>query len=199
MVIIILIIALLAGCLGLVWYLGKDKPEEASNDIDVITPGMAEKLLAKDFQSMIEVHKQDVTVWYTTLFELTDFLDSGNELNIDSLTNVFQSVYPKEKGSDVYVTSFKHKVGVSSKDVQQDFWMEDNPMIVFNPRITFEDALNKLMASNYPKPHSKQCALRNQVGPKSANAQYIFGNVQEVLFVDSVTGEVSNKNPFFNN
>ena len=197
----IVIVLLLAAGVGLYCYGNKQKCEKEEEVNNVISPLKAESLLAQDFKEVIEGHRNEKMVWYTTLYELTDFLDSGNELNIKSLTNVFQSMFeiPGTKKSDVFVTKFNHDEEGTKKEIIHDFWIEDCAMDVLEARIPFEEALSKLMAANYPKPHSKQCALRIQVGPKEANAQYIFGNIDDALFVDTVTGEVSNKNPFFNN
>ena len=64
-------------------------------------------------------------------------------------------------------------------------------------KITFAEALEKLNQVNFPKPHSRYCVLRKEVGPKDANVQYIFGNSKAQLYVDAVTGEVTDLNPVF--
>ena len=53
------------------------------------------------------------------------------------------------------------------------------------------------MEANIVKPHSKVCVLRKAVGPKEANVQYIFGNEDGAVFVDAVTGDVTDVDPFF--
>lgn len=54
------------------------------------------------------------------------------------------------------------------------------------------------MASNFPKPHSRNCVLRREIGPiPDVNPQYIFGNTKSQLYVDAVTGSVTNHTPAF--
>ena len=55
------------------------------------------------------------------------------------------------------------------------------------------------MEANCPKPHSKKCTLRKELGPNGAdvNAQYIFGNSEQQVYVDAVTGKVSLTNPVY--
>ena len=63
--------------------------------------------------------------------------------------------------------------------------------------VTFNEVLEKINEVNMPKPHSKQCVLRKQVGPVAANPQYIFGNVKSQIYVDAINGKVSDENPAF--
>jgi hypothetical protein len=75
--------------------------------------------------------------------------------------------------------------------------MEDSPLDKEPVKVTFAEALEKLNQVNFPKPHSRYCVLRKEVGPKDANVQYIFGNSHAQLYVDAVTGEVTDHNPVF--
>jgi hypothetical protein len=54
-----------------------------------------------------------------------------------------------------------------------------------------------MMSVNFPKPHSKHVTLRNPVGPAAVNAQWIFGNIKEQIWIDAVTGEAKKSNPAF--
>jgi hypothetical protein len=54
-----------------------------------------------------------------------------------------------------------------------------------------------MIYSKLKKPRSKFCSLRCQYGDIKANPQYVFGNATEHIYVDAVTGEVSDKNPAF--
>ena len=40
-------------------------------------------------------------------------------------------------------------------------------------------------------------SLRLPVGPVACNAQWVIGDVYDVIFVDAVTGEISDVNPAF--
>lgn len=64
--------------------------------------------------------------------------------------------------------------------------------------ISYKEAYEKMMEANYPKPHSKHCVLRKEVGPYDCNPQYIFGNIEAQIYVDAVTGAVSDQSPAFN-
>ena len=204
MIAIISLLVLIVAGVMLVWYIdnkSQSKKEEKEEDY-TIYPSMVENVLSNDFQRVIKLHRDEKIKWFTTIYELNDFLDSGEPLHITSLSNIFQymSSSPDEKSTDVYVYDYHH-TSLKSSDIikTHDFWVEDNSLDVLEARIPFKEALDRLMATNYKKPHSKQCVLRNQVGPKKANAQYIFGNTEDVIFVDSITGNVSNRNPFFEN
>lgn len=70
-------------------------------------------------------------------------------------------------------------------------------MHVEDIEITFNEAFQRVMESNYPKPHSKNCVLRKEVGSTDYHPQYIFGNPHAQLYVDAVTGEVTDKNPIY--
>ena len=41
-------------------------------------------------------------------------------------------------------------------------------------------------------------SLRYPVGPCECNAQWVIGDAFDVIFIDAVTGEISNWNPAFN-
>ena len=64
-------------------------------------------------------------------------------------------------------------------------------------KLTYEEAYDRIMQTNSPKPHSKHVTLRNPIGPIAINTQWIFGNIHEQLWVDAVTGDVKNSNPAF--
>ena len=74
----------------------------------------------------------------------------------------------------------------------EDFPLNDEAIV-----LTFTEALDRVLAANYPKPHSKYVVLRKEIGPKAANPQYIFGNLKSQLYVDATTGAVSDSNPVF--
>ena len=132
--------------------------------------------------------------WYESCVTLDNFLDSDS-CAIASVTNVFQVV--KSEGEDVFVVLATHTPDTTVYNVQKGFWVEDFSLNDEQINLKFEEALDTIMATNSPKPHSKQCVLRKQVGPVPANPQYIFGNVKAQLYVDAVTGKVTDVNPCF--
>ena len=135
--------------------------------------------------------------WFETCVTLEEFLDEENTGTIKNITNVFQVVKERDNGADVHVIFCNHTPSMTTYDVKEGFWVEDYPMNDDSIKVTFTEALEKLNEVNYPKPHSKQCVLRKEVGPKTCNPQYIFGNSYAQLYVDVVTGEVTDKDPVF--
>ena len=135
--------------------------------------------------------------WYETCIDLKDFLDKECDGTIAGIANVMQAVIPYNSGQtyDTQVVMITHVPDSTQIDVVKGFWIEDYALQNEVIKVTFKEAFDKLMAANYPKPHSRHCVLRKQIGPKDANPQYIFGNQRAQLYVDAVTGEVSDKNP----
>ena len=129
---------------------------------------------------------------------INNFLDEENDGSLAEVVNVFQAVIERGSGFDTKVYKFQHfSDGTNVNDSINGFWVEDQPLNEEAIKLTYKEAYDKLMATNCPKPHSRYVTLRKQVGPIDANPQYIFGNLRETVFVDAVTGEVSDVNPAF--
>lgn len=162
------------------------------------TAATVENLIALDRQAMFMNHASDYR-WYETGIQLKDFLDEENDGAIDMVVNVFQVI---EKYSDTCFDTFVYKYqhfadGTVQEDSVHGFWVEDYPLENEAIKVTFKEAYEKVMAVNLPKPHTRQVVLRKQVGPVEANPQWIFGNLHSQIYVDAVTGEVSDENPAF--
>lgn len=155
-----------------------------------------EQTVSLDRQYMYMNWSEDYR-WFETCIVLQDFLDEENDGTITGISNVFQVVEESGNGADVHVILASHTPDTTAYDVKHAFWVEDYPLNEEVITVTFEQAYEKLMATNCPKPHSKHVVLRKQVGPVDANPQYIFGNMNEVVFVDATTGDVSTENPCF--
>lgn len=161
-------------------------------------PATVENMISLDRQAMYLNHANDYR-WYETGIQLKDFLDEENDGTIDMVVNVFQVI---EKYSDTCFDTFVYKYqhfadGTIKEDSVHGFWVEDYPLENEVIKVTFKEAYEKVMAVNLPKPHTRQVVLRKQVGPVEANPQWIFGNLHSQIYVDAVTGEVSNENPAF--
>lgn len=159
---------------------------------------IVENVVSTDRQTMYLSHGDDYR-WFETGIQLKNFIDEENDGSIEMIVNVFQVV---EKYSDTcfdtFVFKFQHFAdGTVAKDSVHGFWVEDMPLENETIKVTFLEALEKLNEVNYPKPHSRQVVLRKEVGPVEANPQWIFGNMHYCLFVDAVTGEVTDKDPAF--
>ena len=156
-----------------------------------------ENLISLDRQSMYANYAEDYR-WFETGIQLVDFLDEENDGTIDMVVNVFQAVESRESGSfDTFVVKFQH-VGEDVYEEQvHGFWVEDFPLNDEEIKVTFAEAYEKVMEVNLPKPHTRQVVLRKQIGPKPCNPQWIFGNLRAQIYVDAVTGEVTDVNPAF--
>jgi hypothetical protein len=114
------------------------------------------------------------------------------------LVNIFQKVIERGNGYDTYVYKFQHfNDGTVLTDSIAGFWIENWPLEDKAIKLKYTEAWDKVMAVNFPKPHSKHVTLRNPVGPVVINTQWIFGNIKEQIWVDAVTGECKNSNPAF--
>lgn len=137
--------------------------------------------------------------WYETCIRLPEFLDSDSVTSEPTIiVNIFQSIVQAGEGADVLVWKFQHfPDGTVITDSIEGLWIEDMPMDEDIFKLTYKEAFNRMMESNFPKPHSKNAILRNPLGPSGINSQWVFGNMREQLWVDVVTGEVRTSNPAF--
>ena len=154
--------------------------------------------IATDRQAMYMNYKDDYR-WYETEILLPYFMDSDSVMSDpEMVVNILQSVVERGNGADVWVHKFQHfKDGTVVHDSIQGFWIENYALNDEVIKLNYTEAWNRMMAANYPKPHSKYVTLRNPIGPIAINTQWIFGNIHEQLWVDAVTGDVKNSNPAF--
>lgn len=159
---------------------------------------VVENIISSDREYMFLNYGGDYR-WFETCIVLKDWLDSEEcDGSVTSVSNVFQVVIPKTpKSADVNVILFAHTEDADTIDIKNGFWIEDYPLEKDSIKLTYKDAFERVMQVNSPKPHSKHCILRKPIGPKDCNPQWVFGNIQEQLWVDAITGEVKNSNPAF--
>jgi len=154
--------------------------------------------IALDRQAMYVKFGKDYR-WYETEILLPYFLDSDSVMSDPvMLVNIFQSIVEKDNGADTYVWKFQHfPDGTVNVDSIQGLWIENcalnNNVIKFN----YLQAWDQIMSVNFPKPHSRHVTLRNPLGPVAVNAQWIFGNIKEQIWIDAATGEAKKSNPAF--
>lgn len=155
-------------------------------------------VIATDRQSMYVNYKDDYR-WFETEILLPEFIDSDSATSApEMVVNILQSIVEKGNGADVWVHKFQHfNDGTVVHDSIQGFWIENYALNDEVIKLNYTEAWDRMMAVNYPKPHSKHVTLRNPVGPVAVNTQWIFGNIHEQLWVDAVTGDVKNSNPAF--
>lgn len=179
----------------------KDKdttPESEQSEVVVNSELNVEHVTAADKQYMFTNYGGDYR-WFESCILLQDFLDEENDGTVAGVSNVFQVVNQDESGksADVFVVLAAHTPDSTAYEVKKGFWVEDFPLNDEAITVTFKDAYDKIMATNMPKPHSRHVVLRKEVGPVDANPQYIFGNSEAQIYVDAVTGDVSETNPAF--
>lgn len=136
--------------------------------------------------------------WFETQITLNEYLDDENCTGtVASMSNVFQIQEEFDEGIDVKVITIEHSPSDMNVIVKDGFWIEDFPLLENEVKITFRQAWKRLNKANLPKPHSRKCVLRKEIGPRGCNPQYIFGNIHSQIYVDAVTGDVSDTNPAY--
>ena len=168
-------------------------------DVDpAVAELVVENVVSLDRQAMNLAHGGDYR-WFETGVQLKNWLDEENDGSIDMVVNVFQVVEEYDSTSfDTFVYKYQHfSDGTVNEEGIHGFWVEDYPLNEEVIAVTFKEAFEKVQEVNLPKPHTRQVVLRKQVGSKEANPQWIFGNLREQIYVDAVTGAVSDKNPAF--
>lgn len=191
-VIIIVIAAVLAASF---WALYLWDKKRNSIHISPIPFGTVEDCIANGKKYMDGNY--DNYLWYETSISLKKYLDSEEcSGEVKGITSVFQAIIPTSGSLDTVVVMYETSEAGTIISRKSSFWVGDIT-IKTEAMITFDEAFKCLMESNYPKPHSRQAVLREELGPVKCNPQYIFGNVQNHLYVDAVTGEVREKSPAF--
>lgn len=173
--------------------------DNQTNDVVVADSTFTvEHIVALDRQAMFLAHGEGYR-WFETGVQLKDWLDGESDGTIDMVVNVFQVVEQcSETTYDTFVYKYQHFVdGTVNEDAIHGFWVGDRPLNEEVIKVTFKEAFEKVQEVNFPKPHTRQVVLRKEVGPVDANPQWIFGNLHSQLYVDAVTGEVSDENPAF--
>lgn len=154
---------------------------------------VVEDVIQSDFRYMNTNY--DEFVMYESTITLNEYLDEDCTGTVAQIVNVFQTL--DEDNPRVVMITHNDELMVV-KEVQGQ-WLED---VVLDPselNLTYRQAYERLMATDCIKPHSKYCVLRRPLGPVICNSQYIFGNQNSSLqFVDAVTGNVTDKDPAFN-
>ena len=154
--------------------------------------------IALDRQTMYANYKDNYR-WYETEILLPEFLDAENVTSDpEMVVNVLQSIVEEGNGADVWVHKFQHfKDGKVVHDSIQGFWIENYALNDEVIKLNYTAAYDRMMQSNFPKPHSRYVTLRNPIGPVAINTQWIFGNIHEQIWIDAVTGDAKNSNPAF--
>lgn len=167
--------------------------------IDSESPLNFEKAISQDRQRMNMKYGEGKYRWYKCVVVTRDYFDAeGAEDDIEGITNVFQVQDNEQFSSDIYIICMERDGnGAYEPRGFRGFWVSDFPMNAEPLNLNFRQAWRNMMASDYEKPRSKFCILRKQVGPTECNPQFIFGNSTGQIYVDAVTGAVTDINPAF--
>lgn len=171
------------------------KKEDVKKDVEITLENIP-SMISTDRQTMYLQMQEDYR-WFESQVQFKNFYDEESTDEVYSVVNIFQAVVEKDSGADVTVYAFTHLADTTTVYSEMGFWLEDSPLNEETIKLSWKDAYERMMATNHPKPHSKQACLRKPVGPQDCNAQYVFGNIQSQLWVDAVTGDVKNSNPAF--
>lgn len=158
-----------------------------------------EEIIKEDNAQMKKGFDGDEFKYYESYAIFDKFFDSDSLNWISEMCAVFQVLEnEKESGSmDTRVIIFAHRPGSTFIDRKAGIFVENYNLCLDSIKITFIQAYEKMMCSKLKKPRSKFCSLRRQYGEVKANPQYVFGNASEQIYVDAITGEVTNENPVF--
>ena len=177
---------IVAGC-------SKKNPKEQE-----ITKIVVENTISTDREAM--ALKNPNYKWFETGILFEKYLDEENDGAISEVVNVFQTVEGDSISFDTEVFKFQHfSNGTFASDSVKGFWIEDYPLNEEEIKVTVDSAYALINQVNLPKPHSRYCTLRKPIGPQDCNAQWIFGNMNSQLWVDTKTGEIRESNPAFPN
>ena len=170
----------------------KDNKEAVTTDLNV------ENITNTDKQYMFTTYGKDYR-WFETCILLSDWLDSENfDGSFENITNIFQVVRETSSTSaDVHVIFATHTNDSTAYNVEAGFWIEDRDMSGDSIKLTYKDAFERINEANVQKIHTKNCILRKPVGQLDCNPQYVFGNADEQIWVDAITGDVRRSNPAF--
>ena len=137
--------------------------------------------------------------WRNSLVILNDTVTMENidDLHVVSIRDVFY-YWDNEKGPQTQFITDHVKFGTQIPYPINDVWIEDDDLSEATIKISAEQALLRLKEVNCPIPPAISMSLRLPVGPVACNPQWVVGDVYNVVFIDAVTGEVSNWNPAFN-
>ena len=167
---------------------------------DVPAPQPAAELVVEHLISMdretMNLKYANKYNWYETSVVLVNYLDEENNGEISGVSNIFQYAATNDDSNVVMFTHVKDTTAV--EEHWGALWVGDMSLNNEEIKLTFKEAFDKLMQTNIVKPHSRQCVLRKELGPKPNVApQYIFGNVKDRVYVDAKTGNVSKTNPVY--
>lgn len=191
---------MISSCKGCKGDTPKNDGQEAYHDYDGVvedfTAGTAQ-IQALHRQTMYNLAGGVKYEWRNSRVILNDVITMENidELHVTDVNDVF--CYWNERGPWVQYVNSNVKYGMQIPWPINDVWIEDSDLSNLQIQLSAEDALQRLKEWNGIIPPATFLTLRCPVGPKDCNAQWVIGNVNDVIFIDAVTGEINDSNPAF--
>ena len=115
-------------------------------------------------------------------------------LHVTDITSVF---YYWDEGPWVQYITSSVKKGMLIPARIPDVWIEDDDLGEAEIRLWPDDVLARLKQWNGVIPPADVLILRMPVGPRRCNAQWVIGNMAQVIFIDAVTGDITDWCPAF--
>lgn len=191
---------MISSCKGCKGDTPKNDGQEAYHDYDGVvedfTAGTAQ-IQALHRQTMYNLAGGVKYEWRNSRVILNDVITMENidELHVTDVNDVF--CYWNERGPWVQYVNSNVKYGMQIPWPINDVWIEDSDLSNLQIQLSAEDALQRLKEWNGIIPPATFLTLRCPVGPKDCNAQWVIGNVNDVLFIDAMTGEIRDYDPAF--
>jgi hypothetical protein len=202
-VLLLAVMALVCSCNGCAKTEKQDiQPVSLFHDYDGVvqdfTVGVAQ-IQALHRQTMFMTLGVEEYEWRNSKIVFNDSIKADNidDLHVTDINDVFY-YWDEQKGPQVQFINSNVKNGTQIPWPINDVWIEDDNLSGAPIKLTAEQVLMRLKEVNCPIPPAKSMSLRLPIGPCECNPQYVVGDVYDVLFIDAVTGEVSNWNPAFN-
>ena len=202
-VLLLAVMALVCSCNGCKGETPKiDDPVVVYHDYDGVvqdfTAGVGH-IQALHRQTMASLTDGNEYQWRNSRVILNDTVTMENidDLHVVSIRDVF-FYWDNQRGPQVQYITDHVKYGTQIPWPINDVWIEDKDMSGKPIKLSAEEALMRLKEWNGILP--KDCnfiILRLPVGPKDCNPQWTFGDVDDVLFIDAVTGEIRDYDPAF--
>lgn len=167
-------------------------------DYDGVVPDLtegAEHVIALQRQTMFNAVNGGKYYWYETKFTFSDSLktETLDYVQLMEITSTFQTFEPEL----CWTITDNAEKGRLFPHPTPGLWIEDFDLSREDIKLDIADVIQRLKEWNGVMPPATSIYLRKPVGPKPCNAQYVAGNPFQVIFVDAVTGDISDWNPAF--
>ena len=154
-----------------------------------------EHIVALHKQTVYNLYKGEKYAWYETRVLFGDSIKAGtlDDLKATDVTDIFQLFDPARSQT---ISTNVEKGTIIPRPIY-DIWIEDIDMSGAEIKLWPEDVLERLKAWDGILPPAVGMTLRQPLGPRRCNPQWVIGNIFQVIFVDAVTGDITDWCPAF--